>query len=78
MMKALRTFRNVGNCKIRRTHHRRRHYCVITEVVKNIQGGPKVGVHYSVYYILYTVYLLLAHLVLWEFNENPAKSNKQF
>jgi hypothetical protein len=28
-----------------------------------IPGGPKVGIQYTMYYILYTVYPLLAHLI---------------
>ena len=32
-------------------------------VSANIQGGPKVGIQYTIYYILFTVYLLLGHLV---------------
>lgn len=28
-----------------------------------VQGGPNVGIQYSIHYILYKVYLILAHLV---------------
>jgi hypothetical protein len=28
-----------------------------------IRGGPKVGIQYTIYYTLYTVYPLLAHLL---------------
>jgi len=39
-----------------------------------MQGGPKVGILYTIYNILYTLYLLFAHLVYFPLTKSLFKS----